>query len=403
MNYSVLARYGAMRSIGTFSSTIKNLRLGDKVILHSSRGTEWGEVLSSQRIDTDRPKGKVEGAILRRVTREDYQQRQSIEENNEPKEFAFCVAKIAEHKLPMRVVKAEHIFGGEKVIFFFLAEGRVDFRELVKDLANEYHTRIEMRQIGVRDEARLLAEYEHCGQELCCRTFIKDLEPVTMRMAKHQKTTLDPSKISGRCGRLMCCLRYEDATYAELKKNLPKKGTQVWGHEVHGEVVSGEILAQTVTIETPDRRYVKVPLDEISFSPPEEKPSEEASGSDDSPTESGDDDASRRPKRRPSQRRKAQDAEAPVKEASKAEETPSTPPSEGGGSRRSRSRRSRRSRGRRNRDQQPRQEQQEPKPERSADQESPKPEEPKPKNTPPSPDTKKANDFAPDEWWENQE
>ena len=272
MRHMMLARYGAMRTIGTFSANLKKLRLGDRCILRSDRGTEWGEIISEPD-RADGPSGaKTDGTVLRRVTPKDYEHRRQIEEVEQTKEYTFCSDKIKERQLPMRLASVEHIFGGEKIIFYFLADGRVDFRELVKDLATEYRTRIELRQIGVRDEARLLAEYEHCGRELCCRTFIKDLEPVTMRMAKLQKTTLDPTKISGRCGRLMCCLRYEDETYTELKRNLPKKGTRVRASEGVGEVVSSEILAQTVSLELPDHRMLKVKRDEILEVLPEEKP-----------------------------------------------------------------------------------------------------------------------------------
>jgi len=263
MKHKVLTRYGAMRQIGVFSTHIKNLGFGEKCIVRSDRGAEWGEVVSGVKDEAPAPPLRIGGSILRRVTAEDHERRREIEEVVQPKEFAFCAAKIRERRLPMRLVSAEHIFGGEKIIFYFIADGRVDFRELVKDLATEYKTRIEMRQIGVRDEARLLAEYEHCGRELCCRTFMKDLEPVTMRMAKLQKTTLDPTKISGRCGRLMCCLRFEDETYSELKKTLPKKGTRVRTAEGDGEVLSAEILSQTVTVELPERRPITVHIDEI--------------------------------------------------------------------------------------------------------------------------------------------
>lgn len=261
--YTVLARYGAMRQIATFSTQIRNLGFGEKCILRSDRGTEWGEVISK----TERTDGEMavrpDGIILRRVTPKDYDHRRSIEENEQPKEFEYCAAKIKERELPMQLVSVEHIFGGEKIIFYFLADGRVDFRQLVKDLATEYKTRIELRQIGVRDEARLLAEYEHCGRELCCRTFIKDLEPVTMRMAKLQKTTLDPAKISGRCGRLMCCLRFEDDVYAHLKSQLPRKGTRVRIEDGVGEIINSETLAQTVTVELPEHKLVTVKMSEI--------------------------------------------------------------------------------------------------------------------------------------------
>jgi cell fate regulator YaaT (PSP1 superfamily) len=157
----------------------------------------------------------------------------------------------------------EHLFGGTKLIFYFLAQGRVDFRALVKDLAEQYQSRIEMRQIGVRDEARILAHYEHCGRELCCRTFIKRLEPVTMKMAKNQKATLDPNKISGRCGRLMCCLRFEDAIYEELRKLLPRRGAKVVTKQGEGLVTGGNILSQLVTVELSEKREIVVPRDEL--------------------------------------------------------------------------------------------------------------------------------------------
>ncbi|MFW6158674.1 MAG: PSP1 domain-containing protein [Planctomycetota bacterium] len=270
MKYTTLVRYGAMRGIGKFTTDIKNLRPGTRCIVRSQRGTELGEVVSELEPIEGNP-GKIDGTILRRPVRQHYERLQQIREEVQPKESEFCANRIKERKLPMRLVGVEHILGGEKIIFYFLADGRVDFRQLVKDLAAEYRTRIELRQIGVRDEARLLAEYGHCGRPLCCRSFIKDLEPVTMRMAKLQKTTLDPAKISGRCGRLMCCLRFEDDLYNHLKRELPKKGTRVKTPEGTGEVVGTEVLEQNVAVELPGRRTVKVGLDNIDILP-DEKP-----------------------------------------------------------------------------------------------------------------------------------
>ena len=178
------------------------------------------------------------------MSADDAKKLQSLQSVDQPKEFEFCKKKIQERNLPMKLASVEHLLGGSKIIFYFLAEGRVDFRELVKDLAQEYHTRIEMRQIGVRDEARLLADYEHCGRELCCKTFIKNLEPVTMKMAKNQKATLDPTKISGRCGRLMCCLRFEDSVYEDLRSGLPGMGVRVATAEGEGEVVAQDAGAE---------------------------------------------------------------------------------------------------------------------------------------------------------------
>jgi len=181
-----------------------------------------------------------------------------------PKEHKYCLKKIKEFNIPMKLIALEHLFGKKKVIIYYIANRRIDFRELVKDLAAEFLARIEMKQIGVRDEARLLADYQHCGRELCCRTFLKNLDPVAMKMAKRQKATMDPAKISGRCGKLMCCLRYEDEVYEELKNNLPKKGSFVSTAKGDGEVLEVEILAQNVLIENEEGKRLSVSLKEIT-------------------------------------------------------------------------------------------------------------------------------------------
>ena len=264
MKYRAIVRYGSMGHVGNFRAEFSGLRMGDKCVIRTDRGVEVGAILSPVEPyeGEDRESG-ILGDILRRSSAEDTRKVETAHQEEEPKEFEFCKKKIQERELPMRLVSVEHLFGGTKVIFYFLADGRVDFRDLVKDLAQEYHTRIEMRQIGVRDEARLLADFEHCGQELCCKTFIKNLEPVTMKMAKNQKATLDPSKISGRCGRLMCCLRFEDATYDELKRKLPSKGARVGTADGEGEVVGSDILRQLVTVEFPDGREAPYPVETI--------------------------------------------------------------------------------------------------------------------------------------------
>jgi cell fate regulator YaaT (PSP1 superfamily) len=194
------------------------------------------------------------GQVLRAATPEDLERQAKIEGDVEPNEMRECQADIDAARLPMRLVEVEHVFGGEKVVFYFTADGRVDFRHLVREIAHKYRTRIEFRQVGVRDEARLLAEYEHCGQPLCCRSFLRGLEPVTMRMAKLQKATLDPTKISGRCGRLMCCLRYEEEAYAYLRTQLPARGVYVLTDELTGQVLSGDIISQRVTLDSGGRR-----------------------------------------------------------------------------------------------------------------------------------------------------
>ncbi|ODS30782.1 MAG: putative signal peptidase [Candidatus Scalindua rubra] len=263
MRYQLTIRYGILRNIENAYTHIHTLRKGDKVVIRSSRGVEFGEAISQlQEMDEETAVSNM-GEVLYKVTEDDEKKQREIEEETIPSEFSFCQEIIKEHNLPMKLASIEHLFGGKKIIFYFLAKGRVDFRELVKDLAKKYKSRIEMKQIGVRDEARLLAEYEHCGRELCCRTFLKDLEPITMKMAKNQKATLDPSKISGRCGRLMCCLRYEDEAYEELKHNLPKKGTLIVTTKGVGEVVDYDILQQKVTMEAKDNKLVVVSKDEI--------------------------------------------------------------------------------------------------------------------------------------------
>ncbi|MFH0911213.1 MAG: regulatory iron-sulfur-containing complex subunit RicT [Planctomycetota bacterium] len=262
MVYLAAARYGRMNFVENFTSKTHELSMGDEVVVRTERGVEWG-VLTSGVTEQDRDDIKGLGEILRRVTDDDRRILDHIQTVKQPAEKAFCNEKIRELALPMKLADVEHLFGGDKLIFYFLADGRVDFRQLVKQLARNYRTRIEMRQIGVRDEARLLADYEHCGRELCCRTFMNKLEPVAMRMAKLQKTTLDPSKISGHCGRLMYCLRFEDPVYAALKKRLPPKGALVRTSTVEGEVVDYDILKQSCVIETASGDRVTVAVDDI--------------------------------------------------------------------------------------------------------------------------------------------
>lgn len=259
--YIVPVRHGLMQQIENFISDIPGIEQEQEVILRTDRGIDSGEVSGPIRVMEREIKGL--GNIVRIANTNDLAIIRHIKDHKEPEEMKFCTGKIAERKLPMRLVGVEHLFSGDKVVFYFLADSRVDFRELVKDLARRYRTRIEMRQIGVRDEARLLADYEHCGRELCCRTFIRSLEPVTMRMAKMQKTTLDPSKISGHCGRLMCCLRFEDAVYSDLRKEMPQRGTFVATPLFKGEVISHEIIKQEVTIRTTDGTREVVHISEI--------------------------------------------------------------------------------------------------------------------------------------------
>jgi cell fate regulator YaaT (PSP1 superfamily) len=236
---------------------------GQAVVVRSDRGTEMGEVLcpASERTAQFLP-NPVNGEILRLPTPDD----RSQEDRNArewDEDFATCSELVSRRRLQMNLVDLEILHGRERVVFYYLAEKRVDFRELVKDLARALRTRIEMRQIGVRDEAKLLADYGDCGKPVCCNTHLTRMPPVSMKMAKLQKTTLDPSKISGRCGRLKCCLRYEYDTYRELESTMPAQGSFVTTAGGRGRIVGHEILAQKVVVEYEDRRRVIVGCDDL--------------------------------------------------------------------------------------------------------------------------------------------
>jgi cell fate regulator YaaT (PSP1 superfamily) len=212
-------RYGAMRFLGVFSATLgREYVRGMDVIARTDRGLEVGEVLCEATPEVlGHLKDPGSGQILREMTPEDRHELARMRQQTEH-EIELCQQQIQRLGLNMQLVDAEHIFGGERIVIYYLAESRVDFRELVRLLAGEFQTRIEMRQIGVRDEAKLLADYGDCGCPVCCNTHLVQMPPVSMRMAKLQKATLDPTKISGRCGRLKCCLRYEYENYEQAQR-----------------------------------------------------------------------------------------------------------------------------------------------------------------------------------------
>jgi cell fate regulator YaaT (PSP1 superfamily) len=224
------------------------------------------------------------GRFMRYATSADVSEHERFSEIAR-EEVACCQRFARDMRLAMRVVDAEHVLGGERIIFYFTAEGRIDFRDLVHKLSHEFQTRIEMRQIGARDEAKLLGDVESCGQECCCRRFLRYLKPVNMRMAKMQKATLDPSKISGYCGRLKCCLRYEDITYAELKQRLPRKNSRVRTAKGEGRVVDGQILTQLVIVEFESGEREAFPVDEITVTGPGTPPSPKRADEDGKPEE----------------------------------------------------------------------------------------------------------------------
>lgn len=259
-----IARHGAMRFLGDFEAPAENsYPRGQGVVVQTERGLETGEILCES---NPRAMAMIaeptSGTIVREITEED-QIRQQLLREGELREFEACKKFIEVRKLQMDLVDVEHLFGGERIIFYFLAEKRVDFRDLVKDLAREYRTRIEMRQIGVRDEAKLLADYGDCGKPVCCNNHMVVMPPVSMRMAKLQKSTLDPSKISGRCGRLKCCLRFEQDVYEEHQQALPSPGTHIVTAKGQGKVLGQEILARKLLVEFEDGRRLVIPSEDV--------------------------------------------------------------------------------------------------------------------------------------------
>jgi cell fate regulator YaaT (PSP1 superfamily) len=214
--------------------------------------------------------------VLRAMTTGDENELSHMRQQ-ERREFEVCRKAISELNMDMKLIDIEHVFGGERVVIYYLSENRVDFRDLVKRLADEFQTRIEMRQIGIRDEAKLLADYGDCGKPVCCNTHLVQMPPVSMRMAKLQKATLDPNKISGRCGRLKCCLRYEYDVYEQMQKKLPPLGSRVSTPEGPGRVISQEIIAEKLVVQTDDRRRLLVDVADASPLAEEEKPPQDKS------------------------------------------------------------------------------------------------------------------------------
>lgn len=246
-----------------FDTNALDLALNDEVVVETTRGRALGTVVRETRIvpTPDLPSDLKK--VLRIATEADINMAR-ISSSKEKEALDYCFERIHQRKMPMKLVKAEYLFDGSKIIFYFTADGRVDFRELVKDLAQYFHTRIEMRQIGVRDEAKLIGGIGICGRELCCCTFLTDFHPVSVRMAKQQGLALNPTKISGQCGRLLCCLGYEYETYCTMSKTLPKQGTKVSVEGKAAEVLSSQTLAQTVTVRSEGKVITNIPMSKLS-------------------------------------------------------------------------------------------------------------------------------------------
>lgn len=262
-------RFKKAGKIYYFAPGSNELSNGDGVIVETTRGVEFGNVVIEARDVPDSDIVQPLKMILRKATDEDIKK---VKDNKDKEQEAFkiCEEKIAEHKLPMKLIGVEYTFDVNKIIFYFTADGRVDFRELVKDLAAVFHTRIELRQIGVRDEAKIMGGIGYCGRSLCCASFLGDFEPVSIRMAKDQNLSLNPTKISGICGRLMCCLKYENDMYccnAKCCRNNivkpPKSGSRVVSVDGEGKVISVNEQKRTATILLDNKRTIVASWDDI--------------------------------------------------------------------------------------------------------------------------------------------
>ena len=232
---------------------------GEHVIVETARGVEYGTVVCAPKEVEDEKVVQPLKPVLRIATEQDHEQERANKEK-EKEAFKICLEKIRKHGLEMKLIDAEYTFDNNKVLFYFTADGRIDFRELVKDLASVFKTRIELRQIGVRDETKILGSIGSCGRPLCCHTHLSEFVPVSIKMAKEQNLSLNPTKISGVCGRLMCCLKHEEETYEELNRNLPNVGDFVNCNDgAKGEVQSINVLRQLVKVlvEANDEKEIR--------------------------------------------------------------------------------------------------------------------------------------------------
>ena len=258
-----------------FSPGKLEIEKDDRVIVETARGVEYGHVVIGTREVEDDKVVQPLKSVIRLATAQDQEQ----ENKNREKEkdaFRICQEKIRKHKLEMKLIDAEYTFDNNKVLFYFTADGRIDFRELVKDLASVFKTRIELRQIGVRDETKILGGIGVCGRSLCCHTHQSEFLPVSIKMAKEQNLSLNPTKISGVCGRLMCCLKHEEETYEELNSRLPNPGDRVTAKDgSRGEVSSVNVLRQLVkvivTLDNEEKEIREYKVEDLKFKPRRKK------------------------------------------------------------------------------------------------------------------------------------
>lgn len=264
-------RFRKAGKIYYFNPAKYRIKKGDHVIVETARGVEFGTVVLGPKKITDDEVVQPLKPVIRVATAQDYK----TEERNREKEkdaFRICQEKIQKHGLGMKLVDTEYTFDNNKILFYFTADGRIDFRELVKDLAAVFKTRIELRQIGVRDETKILGGIGICGRPLCCNTYLTEFVPVSIKMAKEQNLSLNPTKISGVCGRLMCCLKNEEEAYEELNSKLPNVGDRVETADgFKGEVQTVSVLKQMVrvviTTENDEKEVKDYPVSELKFKP----------------------------------------------------------------------------------------------------------------------------------------
>lgn len=240
-----------------FAPNGKTVKIGDKVVVETQNGNELGTVSAENHMIDDSELTPPLKAIVRIATEKDLKR---VEENKKKSEEAFkiCEKLVLQHELDMKLVNVEYYFDGGKIVFFFTSDGRVDFRELLKDLAAQFHTRIELRQIGVRDEAKMLGGLGICGQPYCCKRFLNDFEPVSIKMAKEQNLSLNPTKISGSCGRLMCCLKYEEDAYSYLSSITPRVGSTVTTPDGVGVVTDVNLVTGNLLVKLQDSELMPV-------------------------------------------------------------------------------------------------------------------------------------------------
>ncbi|WML36489.1 stage 0 sporulation family protein [Clostridium sp. OS1-26] len=261
-------RFKKAGKIYYFSPDELDVKKNNYVIVETARGVEFGEcVIAPKQIGEDEIVSPLK-SVIRIATQEDID-RHSENKQKEEEAFNVCLEKIQQHDLKMKLIDVEYTFDNNKVIFYFTADGRVDFRELVKDLAAIFRTRIELRQIGVRDEAKMIGGLGPCGRTMCCSTFLGDFAPVSIKMAKEQNLSLNPTKISGICGRLMCCLNYEQETYEHIRIKLPKVDSVVDTPYGKGTVVSNSVVKESVKVKIKpqdgDETIKEIPIDEIEL------------------------------------------------------------------------------------------------------------------------------------------